>query len=203
MSRRTISSTLYAAITAIALLMVIGTGTAAADKGADEFIRTVGQQAIDSLTGEDLSDDQRQARFRVILNRRFGVPLIARFALGRYWRRTSEEKRKEYVGLFEDFVVLAYATLFRDYNGESFTVGTVREINKSDSLVKSEVGLKDGRKIAVHWRVRDKDEFKIIDVIVENVSMVITQRDQFAAIISQNGGTIDGLLRELRKKTRK
>ncbi len=203
MSNRTIASSLFSAVAAIALLIVVSTGTAAAGKGADDFIRTVGQQAINSLTGKELSDDQRQARFRAILNRTFEVPLIARFTLGRFWRRTSKKQRKEYVSLFEDFIVLAYAARFRNYSGETFTVGKVREVNESDALVQSEIALKDGRKIVVYWRVRGKSDFKIIDVIVEGVSMVITQRDEFSAIINRDGGKIDGLLSKLRKMTGK
>ncbi len=203
MNKRTIASKIFSAVAAIALLMLVSNGTAAAGKGADDFIRTVGQQAIDLLTGKELSDDQRQARFRAILNRAFEVPLIARFTLGRFWRRTSKEQRREYVGLFEDFIVQAYAARFEGYSGETFTVGKVRGINERDSLVHSELALKDGRKIVVYWRVRGKSDLKIIDVIVEGVSMAITHRDEFSAVINQNGGKIDGLLIALRNKTEK
>ena len=203
MDRRMIALPLRAPIAAIALLIMAATGAAADDKGADIFIKKVGQQAIDSLTGKDVDDSVRQARFRKILNDTFEVPLIARFTLGRFWRRANEEQRKEYVGLFEDFIVKAYAARFRDYSGETFTVGKVREIDERDALVQSEITLKDGRRIVVYWRVRGNSDFKIIDVIVEGVSMAITQRDEFAAIINQNGGKIDGLLTTLRDKTRK
>jgi len=201
MSKRTISSNFIATAIAIPLLILASNGALAASKNADEFIRTVGQQAIDSLTRKEMSDEQRQNGFRTILNRTFEVPLIARFTLGRYWRRASEVQQKEYVRLFEDFIVLAYAARFKDYRGEAFTVGKVREINERDALVQSLLVLKDGRKIVVYWRVRGKSEPKIIDVIVEGVSMAITQRDEFSAIINQNGGKIDGLLTALRKKT--
>jgi phospholipid transport system substrate-binding protein len=203
MSNWKFSSTFCRGIGAVALLMVLATGTAYAENGADDFIRSVGRQAIDSLTGKALTEEQRQDRFRAIFNRTFEVPLIARFTLGRYWRQTSKTQRKEYVSLFEDFIVMAYAARFKNYSGESFTVGRVRQINESDQLVHSEVAPKDGRKITVDWRVRHKSGFKIIDVIVEGVSMVITQRDEFAAIIKQTGGTVDGLLTALRQKTRK
>ncbi len=203
MSKRTVASNICSAVTAIAMLILVSAGTAAADKDAQDFIRTVGQQAINSLTGKELLDEQRQDRFRAILKRTFEVPLIARFTLGRSWRRTSEKQRKEYVGLFEDFIVLAYAKRFQHFNGQTFTVGEVRKINERDTLVQSELTMKDGRKIAVHWRVRGKSDFKIIDVIIEGVSMVITQRDEFSAIIGRNGGKVEALLSALRKKARK
>jgi len=203
MSKRAIASTVFAVTVAVFLLMQAGSATAAAGKGPDEFIRTVGHQAIDLLTGKRLSDKERQARFREILNRTFEVPLIARFVLGQYWRRASTAQRKEFVGLFEDFIVLAYAARFKEYNGEVFTVGKARELNERDSLVESELTLNDGRRIGVFWRVRGKADPKIIDVIIEGVSMAITHREEFSAVINQNGGTIDGLLAALRKKTGK
>ena len=152
MDRRMTALSLRAPVAAIALLIMTAAGAAADGKGADIFIQKVGQQAIDSLTGKDVDDAERQARFRKILNQTFEVPLIARFTLGRFWRRTSEEQRKEYVNLFEDFIVKAYAARFRDYSGETFTVGKVREIDERDALVQSEITLKDGRRIVVYWR---------------------------------------------------
>ncbi len=55
----------------------------------------------------------------------------------------------------------------------------------------------------MHWRVRGDDELRIIDVIVEGVSMAITHRDEFSSVINQKGGKIDELLIMLRKKTKK
>jgi phospholipid transport system substrate-binding protein len=171
--------------------------------GPDDFIRTVGQNAINSLTNKEITQDQREERFRKILNAKFEVKLLARFTLGRFWRRTSEKQQKEYTSLFEDFIVKAYSARFADYQGENFVVGKIRNINERDNLVQSEVVLTDGRKIPVHWRVRNGKEFKIVDVLIEGVSMAITQRDEFSSIINQNGGKIDGLLAALRKKTGK
>ncbi len=169
----------------------------------DDFIRSVGQNAINSLTNKEITQDQREDRFRKILNDKFELKLLARFMLGRFWRRASEKQQKEYTSLFEDFIVKAYAARFADYKSENFVVGKVRNINERDNLVQSEVILTDGRKIPVHWRVRNGKQLKIVDVLVEGVSMAITQRDEFSAIISQNGGKIDGLLAALRKKTGK
>ena len=175
----------------------------AASGEANAFISKVGQEAIDSLTGRELSDKQREERFRSILNRAFQVDLIARFTLGRYWRLATEVQRKEYLRLFEDFVVQAYAARFKDYSGESFSVGKVRDINDRDKLVYSTLTLKDGRQIPVHWRVRGNSDYMIVDVLVEGVSMAITHRDEFAAIINQRGGKVEGLLVALRQKTGK
>ena len=185
------------------LCLPVAPGAVAAGPGADAFIKKIGKEAIDSLTGKNLTDKEREDRFRIILNKSFDINLIARFTLGRYWRTASAKQQKEYVHLFEDFIVQAYAARFKDYSGETFAVGKVRDINDRDKLVQSSLTLKDGRQIPVHWRVRSDSNYKIIDVLVEGVSMAITQRDEFAAIINQSGGKVEGLLVALRKKTGK
>ena len=186
-------------LTVIALLLALPQGVKATDDASD-FIRMVGQNAISSLSNKEITQAKREVLFRKILHQAFDLRLIARFALGRFWRRANQAQQKEYITLFEDFIVKAYAARFADYKGENFIVGKVRNINDRDDLVQSEVVLENGQKILVHWRVRNGKSLKIIDVLVEGVSMGITQRDQFAAIINQNGGKIDGLLSALHKK---
>lgn len=201
LSRRSLFRVTSAVLALLFVCVVGGLPSHAASGSADAFIKQVGTEAINSLTGKDLSDKERQDRFREILKRTFKVELIARFTLGRYWRRATKKQKKEYVILFEDFIVQAYAARFKGYSGETFNVGRVRDINDRDKLVHTELVLTDGRKIPVHWRVRDSSDYRIIDVLVEGVSMAITQRDEFAAIINQRGGKIEGLLNALRDKT--
>jgi len=193
------------ATSAIIVLMVFGVcispASRASNGSASEFIQKVGHEAIQSLTDKALDDQQRKDRFREILSRKFKIKLIARFTLGRNWRKATKEQQEEYNILFEDFVVLAFAARFRNFSGENFSVGEVHYINARDKLVDSKLVLNDGTIISVHWRVRGGDAYKIIDVLVEGVSMAITHRDEFAAIISRRGGKIEGLLAALRKKT--
>ena len=189
-------------ILALAMVPIFGSGPARA-VGPAEFIRNIGQEAIDSLTDRDVSLAERQRRFRRILQRACDIPAIARFTLGRYWRIASKQQRQEYVELFEDFIVQSYAVRFKDYNGESFEVGEVREVGRKDKLVITEIAQTKGPPIRVSWRVRGNDAYRIVDVVVEGISMGITQRDEFASVIRKHGGKIEGLLAALRKKTGK
>ena len=183
------------------LLFLIPIASSPVIASPDQFISMVGEEAINALADKKVSNQMRKTRFRKLLNRAFEVKFIARFALGRYWRRANKSQRSEYTYLFENFIVQSYANLFKDYSGETFNVLKVRSINEIDNLVQSEVFLKDGRKIRVAWRVRGGETFKIVDVMIEGVSMALTQRDEFSAIISQNNGKIEGLLSALRKKS--
>jgi phospholipid transport system substrate-binding protein len=169
----------------------------------DEFIRTLSHTAIDSLSSKSLSEQEREKRFRELLNENFDVPSIARFVLGLYWPRATEAQRQEYMHLFEDFIVKAYAKRFADYSGEDFKTGNVTKVSGTDALVSSLIKSADGAPPArVDWRVRANDShYKIVDVMVEGISMSVTHRDEFAAVIRNSGGTVSGLIDALRKKT--
>lgn len=176
---------------------------AAPAEAPDEFIRTLSQTAIDSLSSKTLTAQEREKRFRDLLNENFDVPSIARFVLGLYWPRATQAQREEYMGLFEDFIVKAYAKRFADYSGEDFKTGNVTKVSVSDALVSSLIKSADGAPPArVDWRVRANDShYKIVDVMVEGISMSVTHRDEFAAVIRNHGGTVAGLIDALRKKT--
>ncbi|MBM3485268.1 MAG: ABC transporter substrate-binding protein [Alphaproteobacteria bacterium] len=187
-----------------AATVVLATPAAMAQAtGADEFIRRSGQRAIDSLTVQSIGDAERGKRFREILRGSFDVPEIGRFVLGRYWRTATDQEKTEYLRLFEDFIVRAYANRFADYSGETFRVLQVVDSTDNDKLVSTEIVQPSGKPpVRVVWRVRGQaGAFKVVDVTVEGISMSVTQRDEFAAVIRSNGGTVAGLLDALRKKT--
>lgn len=191
----------WAALLVAAVLLVPFARPAVAG-GAEAFIQSTADKVFTSYTGE-ITDEQRAKAFREILTATFELRTIARFTLGRYWRAASSGQRKEYRRLFEDFLVLAYANRFRDLGGVKLRIASVRSINKRDQLVQSEVDPGGGRPpIRIGWRVRETAQgLRIVDVIVDGISMSITQRDQFAAAIRSSGGKIAGLLAMLRDKT--
>jgi phospholipid transport system substrate-binding protein len=176
---------------------------AAPSQPPDEFIRTLSRTAIDSLSTGSLSETERETRFRTLLSENFDVPSIARFVLGLYWPRATEAQRTEYMNLFEDFIVKAYAKRFADYSGDGFKTGNVTKVTNTDAVVSSLIKSSDAAPPArVDWRVRAEDsQYKIVDVMVEGISMSVTHRDEFAAVIRNNGGTVAGLIDALKKKT--
>ena len=191
----------WAALLVAAALLATAAPPAIAD-GAEAFIQSTADRVFTSYAGE-ITDEQRAKAFRDILTATFELKTIARFTLGRYWRVASSDQRKEYRRLFEDFLVLAYANRFRDLGGVELRVTSVVTISKRDQLVQSEVDPGSGRPpIRIGWRVREtRHGYRIVDVIVDGISMSVTQRDQFAAAIRSSGGKIDGLLAMLRDKT--
>ena len=194
-------------VSTVALILAVALPCAppasAGAPGPTRFIETLGEKTIAAITRENVSDEARFEEFGRLFRESFAIDAISRFALGRHWRRATEEQRKEYRSLFADFIVRTYAGRFRQYSGETLTVEGEREINERDTIVSSRINTPDGTSIRVDWRVRTKGgDHKIVDIIVEDVSTVLAQREEFASMIRRGGGSIEGLIAELRERVR-
>lgn len=179
-----------------------GPAAQADDSKADAkaFIESLADRAISALTIETVPREERIELFRDLLNDHFAVKTIGRWVLGRYWNRATKEQRAEYLSLFEDLIIVTYVDRFTAYSGEALTVTKIVPATGKDLLVNTSITRpKATQPVSVDWRVRQRDSgFKIVDVIVEGVSMGQTQRSEFASVIRRNGGTVEGLLAKLR-----
>ena len=181
-------------------LAVVAAPSRAADDAAG-FITDLGQRTVQILAAK-IPESERETRFRAIFEEGFDVPAISRFVLGQYWRTASEAQRQDFVALFEAYVVHAYAVRFNEYAGQQLQVIAARAEGDDSSLVQSRIAQPSGAPpLKVDWRVgKTAKGYKINDVVVEGVSMAVTQRQEFASVIQRNGGQIDALLKLLREK---
>jgi phospholipid transport system substrate-binding protein len=174
--------------------------TAQAWPEAGTFISSLAHTAITGLTDKTLSPEEREQRFRTLLTTDFDIPEIARFVLGRYWRVATPDERTQYTKLFEDYIVQIYSSRFQDYGGETLKVTSAYR-DDDGAFVSSSLFRPSGPPVKVDWRLRPQaPTFKIVDIMVEGVSMSVTQRDDFAAAIQEHGGKVAGLIDLLRQK---
>jgi phospholipid transport system substrate-binding protein len=175
-----------------------------ADEGqeAADFVRGFSNQALTMLSDETLDSEARTREFRRLLTAGFHLEVIGRFVLGRHWRRASESERAEFGQLFEDYIVASYSRQLSEYGGEQLVVEGGRPKGKSGAIVSSRIIRRQGEPFRVEWRLRRGGEgWRIIDVVIEGVSMVVTHRSEFSSVIASRGGTVGGLLEVLRSKT--
>lgn len=136
-----------------------------------------------------------------MLQEAFAVDLVGRFVLGRYWRTASPEQRDAYQAVFREYVVNSIAARFGEYSGEQMEVVGERDDHGKGSIVNTVINSPVHGLVQVQWRVRKvRGEPKIIDVIVEGVSLLLTQRSEFTAVISSHGGDVGGLIDDLKAK---
>lgn len=195
---------LIAAVVAVAGLIGLGAAPQArADaQAATDLIRGLGAEAVTVLSEKNMDRQQVETRFRDLLYKGFDTQTIGRFVLGRYWNTATPEQQQEYLRLFADMIVGVYANRFSEYSGEELEILGTRAEGDRDTIVESRIIRPYGAEpVNVAWRVRDRDGTpKIIDVIVEGVSMSVTQRSEFASVIQRGGGRIEALLEVLRQR---
>jgi phospholipid transport system substrate-binding protein len=197
---------IFSILLLIALPLAIAAGPAAAATGGDDakaaaFMNQLWSRALE-LLNKKTPAAERQARFRELFHNDFDSPGIARFVLGRYWRIASPEEQKEFLKLFEDYVVYVYTARLSDFEGEQFKINGSR--SDQDTVVVSTDVITPGapQPLKVDWRlVNDDGAYKIADVIVDGVSMLVTQRSEFASVIQRHGGQVQGLIDLMREKT--
>jgi phospholipid transport system substrate-binding protein len=194
--RSALAAGLAAALTAAATPRVARAAPAA---DAERFIEQLGAKAIAISRGGDPT--ARLDEITALLDQAADVPLIARLVLGRHWRDLDEAQRQEFVAVFRDYILGGIARRLGGSGGvRDVAVTGSRAARGDDSMVRTEVTLANGGPPAkVDWRVRGEDNggFKIIDVVAEGVSLVVTTRSEFDSAVARGG--IDGLLDQMRQ----
>ncbi|MFY8106617.1 phospholipid-binding protein MlaC [Elstera sp.] len=186
----------------LAVLPSFAVQAADISKEARELIETLGVQAIGTINDDKLADADRREKFSKLLVDGFDIPAIARFCLGRYWRGATDEQKAAYQAAFQQMIIAVYATRFREYRGVAFSVVNSRSEGDDHAIVTSSLQPPTSSQAAkVEWRVlRPQGKPKVVDVIVEGVSMSLTQQQDFAAAMQSNGGDLDRFIAELKKR---
>lgn len=170
-------------------------------KKAEDFMRDKGAKVIELLTNKSISDQERADQFQKMLETSFNVKAVGKFVLGRYWNQASEQEKQKFLKLFKATTVASYATRFKDYTSEKFEVTGSRLEGDGGVTVLSRIVRSKGPEISIDWKIFEKKgEIRIYDVILEGISMGITQRSEYASVIQQGGGKLQALNEALEKK---
>ena len=188
----------------VATLMALGPARADAPpspEAATAFIRMLSGEALKILSDAEQPMEQREQRVRDLMDQNVAIDFIARFALGKHWLRASEQERTDYTALFRRFFLQKYAAMLGGYDNQVVTINGAKPAGDSDMLV--ETAIDDGGgapPIKAGWRVRLFDQQpKIIDIVIEGISMALNQRQEFSSVLSRGG--ITGLMDVLRATT--
>ena len=154
------------------------------------------------ILGEHRPAAESEQRFKALLLENFDMPRISRFVLGRYWLTASSQEKEEFQGLLPDYVARSYSKRFANCSGETVKVTGSRPVKEDTTVVSSQIVNPSGAPpvSADWWVIRTGDNLRIIDVVVDGVSLVLTLRQEFVAVIEQQGGSVSTLNRMLREK---
>jgi phospholipid transport system substrate-binding protein len=188
--------------TVTVLLFCLQTTASALDpKKAELFMEDIGDKVISILANSHLSIEQRRSQFKEILDTKFNLRAIGKFVLGRHWKEATQEEQELFLSLFKSTTIANYASRFQEYTTEKFEVLSSRLEKDGGVTVLTQIIRSSGQKITIDWKIFEKEkELRIYDVALEGISMGITQRSEFSAVIQNAGGKIRGLLEALKAK---
>ena len=174
---------------------------AASDPGA--YVIEITKNAINTLTDESINQKKKETKFGELFDKNFDIPSISRFVLGKYWKQASLDQKKNFIKAFRNYVVKTYSSRFNEYSGEQLTlINFENESNPKIFIVHTALKREDAPPIIVDWRIgKRKESFVILDIIIEGISLAVTQRSEFVSVIDQNEGNIDQLISILKEKS--
>lgn len=187
--------------------LLFGLALPSAELAADEteaktFLVSLGERAIDVAKDSSASAEDKESRIRALLKEGFDVPIIARLVLGKHWRGMDDAQRKEFLSVFEDVMVQQSLVIFGKYSGETLDVTGAGPDRSNPKLLAITTNIKrpNGAVAKVNWRLRKRGEdFKIVDIVAEGISMALTLKQEYSTVIEKSGGKVDDLIAQLRK----
>ena len=183
---------------AIALLLLLSLVRGAEAQDARAFMQDTADDVLVVLQDQSLSPDQKVRKLEEIAYARFDFDVMARLVLARNWAKLTPAQQKEFVEEFKRHLSVTYGKNIENYRNETIEITGDREEARGDWTVKTKI-LRGGDEFLVDYRLRkDGGQWKIIDVVIERVSLVANFRSQLQDVVATKGA--DEMLRMLREK---
>ena len=191
-------------VCALSCLFAFGAQAAVDAAKAEAFVKGVTQNGIENIINANIPQAEKDKRFAKLFNEALDIQFIGQFVLGRYWRTATPEQRQEFIDAYRDLNVQTWSKRFDEFKGLDFVFkGTDASNSANQVFVNSTVPMEQGEPAKVVWRVKQNgNEFKIVDIIIENVSLAITARNEYTAFIKQSPDGVAGLIKNLQEKTK-
>jgi len=191
-------------IAGVACLMALVPARAQQDLGPEELVRKVTQDVLDAIRSDrQLAAGDRQKALKLAEEKvlpHIDFEEATRLAVGRAWARAAPEQRKKLVEEFRRMLVRTYSSAISAYEGQTMQVLPVRmKPGDTEVTVHNRYIRAGGKPLPVDYQMHKTAEgWKIYDITVEGVSLVLTYRSEFDALVKQSG--IDGLIKRLEEK---
>ena len=193
--------------TAAAILVVVVIGLAApgvramteSEAGARAVISETVDEVLAVLRDKSKPTEERIRLLEQIVYGRFDLYVMSRLVLARNWKRFSEEQKKQYVEEFKQYLTNSYGNRIERYDQQEVEIIGEREEPRGDVVVQTKILGGEFEGASVDYRLRKQEsDWRVIDVVIEGISMVSNYRDQFKSIISSGGPEL--LLEKLKEK---
>ena len=165
----------------------------------DIFVQSTVNRAS-KLLGEDISKDEKIEKLKLIAKETVDIRGIGFYTLGSKRKGLSDENKKRYAELFEEYFLKSFSSRLAEYTNPEIDVTNKEKLNDSYTIVNSVLkATKERPEINIDWRIYTKDPNNplIRDLIIEGLSLARTQKEEFASVLSSNENNINALFKVL------
>jgi phospholipid transport system substrate-binding protein len=186
------------------LLFFFATPALAQELGPEELVKKVTEDVLATIKSDkDLAAGDKQKALKLAEEKI--LPLVdfqeaTRLAVGRAWREASPEQKQKLVSEFRSMLVRTYSNALEGYQGQTMKVLPSRnKPGDTEATVRNQYIRPGGKPVQLDYQMHKTGEgWKIYDITVEGISLVLTYRSEFDAVVKQQG--IDGLIKRLSEK---
>ncbi|MBI2360412.1 MAG: ABC transporter substrate-binding protein [Deltaproteobacteria bacterium] len=165
--------------------------------------RATADKVLSILTNPELKSEpkkkERRDQLRQAIYPRFDFADMAKRSLGSHWQRRTPEEQQQFQKLFTELLERSYVDAIESYNGEKIVYGREKE-DKNRAEVPTKVVTKKGEEFSINYNLHlVSGEWKVYDIVIENVSLVNNYRSQFNRILANS--SFGELVKKLQEKT--
>ena len=182
----------------LALLALLASHAPVHAGAPTDQIQSAVEKATSILKDPKLQAEARRKALREAVYPKFDFAEMARRSLGSHWQRRSADEQREFVKVFTELIENSYMSTLESYEGEKVVIGGEKQ-DKDFAEVDTKITTKKGEEFSVSYRLRQSDsDWKIYDVVIENISLVNNYRSQFNRVIAQS--SFEELFRKMKNK---
>ena len=166
-----------------------------------EFVQSVANEASLILT-KNFTKEQKIEKLKSIAKEAVDIKGIGYYSLGAHRKNLSDDKKKEYLDVFEKYFLKSFSSRLAEYTDPKIHVDSQKKLNEKYTMVSSILlATKEKPEVKIDWRIITKNPDKplIIDLVIECVSLAKVQKEEFNSIIQSNNGDINALLTSLKE----
>ena len=167
----------------------------------DIFVQSTVNRAS-KLLGEDISKNEKIEKLKFIAKETVDIKGIGFYTLGSKRKSLSDEEKKRYSILFEEYFLKSFASRLSEYTNPEIDVTNKEKLNANYTIVNSVLkATKERPEINIDWRIYTKDPNNplIRDLIIEGLSLARTQKEEFASVLNSNENNIEALFKVLKE----
>ena len=167
----------------------------------EKFIQSVVNEASSVLI-KNFTKEQKIEKLKSIAKEIVDIKGIGYYSLGSHRENLSDDKKKEYLDIFEKYFLKSFSSRLAEYTDPKIRVVAQKKLNEKYTMVSSVLIATDERpEVKIDWRIITKkpDKPLIIDEVIEGVSLAKVQKEEFNSVIQSNDGDINALLSNLKE----